>query len=85
MTTFKSHDWIAVFLLAALIIFGTMSFFLTPKFEEGIKVILTAIVDALGMILSFKFGVHVASAQPTAPPGTIAQTTVQTTVQGPQE
>lgn len=62
----KTHDWIALYLLTALLIFGGLSYFITPKDAEGAKFITQALIDALGMVLSFKFGVHVA----TPPAGT---------------
>lgn len=64
----KTHDWIAIYLLIMLTIFGSLSYFLTPKDAEGAKVIVQAVIDALGMVLSFKFGVHVA----TPAPGTVS-------------
>lgn len=69
----KAHDKIIVALLLLLLIFGVLSFFAIPKYEEGAKLIVGAIIESLAMVMAFKFGVHVA----TPPAGTsqIASTT----------
>lgn len=71
---FKTHDYIAFFVLTALVSFGVLSYYVAPKDVEQVKEIVRALVDAMGMILAFKFGVHVA--QP--PPGTTTLTASQT-------
>lgn len=68
----KTHDWIIVYLLTVVMIFGCLSYFVSPKDVEGAKEIIHALIDALGMVLAFKFGVHVATQQAPAP-GTITQ------------
>ena len=67
----KTHDWIALFLLAMLVLFGVLSYFMSPKDAENAKTIVQAVITSLGMIFSFKFGVHVA----TPPPGTSSTST----------
>ncbi len=71
---YKAHEILAFFLLIILCMFGALAFFITPKYEDGAKLIIAALIDGLGMVLAFMFGVHVA----TPPPGTtslVKQTT----------
>lgn len=67
--TLKTHDWIALYVLTALLVFGIVAYFVKPADAESAKDIVHALIDALGMILSFKFGVHVATpSTPQNPP-----------------
>lgn len=83
---FKTHDYIAFFVLAALVIFGIISYYVQPKDLDQVKEIVRALIDALGMILAFKFGVHVQAAQqtvPTPPAGGSIRQTTEASVQSP--
>ncbi len=74
----KTHDKIILWLVISLCAFGILSFFVTPKYADGAKVVIAAVIEALGMVLSFKFGVH----QATLPAGT-TQLTKQETPKSP--
>jgi hypothetical protein len=70
----KTHDWIALYLLLAITLFGVLSYFFSPKDAETAKLVNQALIDSLGMVLAFKFGVHVAT--PPAGSNQITETKV---------
>ncbi len=63
-TKLKTHDLILLVLVAMLFVFGIESYYVTPKDPENAKVIVAAFIAAIGMVLSFKFGIHQAQVQP---------------------
>lgn len=69
----KPYDIALLALVFMLFVFGALAFFVSPKYEKGAEVALAAVVEGIGSILSFKFGVHVA----TPPPGTSQITQTQ--------
>lgn len=70
----KIHEKIALILLTAIICFGLLSYFFTPKDVEGLKDVRHELIEAIGMVLAFLFGVHVA----TPAPGTNSLVQTQT-------
>jgi len=66
-TKLKTHDILLLVLLAMLFVFGVAAYFAAPKDPDNAKVIVAAIIAAIGMVLSFKFGVHQATPPPLPP------------------
>ena len=63
----KTHDILLLVLLVMLFVFGVASYFAAPKDPENAKVIVAALISAIGMVLSFKFGIHQATPPPLPP------------------
>jgi hypothetical protein len=54
-----ASDRIIFALLACLILFGLLAFFVSPAYEKGVWAVVGAIITALSGVLGFKFGVHI--------------------------
>ena len=66
-----ASDRIIYSLLALLLIFGALSFFVQPAYEKGVWLVLGAIVSGLSGLFGFKFGVHIPKPDPAAAPPAI--------------
>lgn len=65
-TKLKTHDIILLVLLGMFFVFGILAFFIEPKAADIAIKVVEGISIAIGMVLSFKFGVHQAQVQPGA-------------------
>lgn len=71
---FKTHDIILFVVFSILLVFGVLSFFVTPKDSDDATLVIKTAAEAVGLILAFKFGIHQAQAQPGT--NTLTQTVV---------
>ena len=60
----KTHDWILLWLVVSLFVLGILTFFFKPLDPEDAKIIIESFIASVAMVLSFKFGVHVATPAP---------------------
>lgn len=67
----KTHDWLLLALIVSLFAFGVLTFFFRPLDPEDAKIIIGSFIASIAMVLSFKFGVHVAT--PPAATTSVAQ------------
>jgi hypothetical protein len=62
-----TSDRLIFALLIMLLIFGALSFFVTPAYEKGVWLIVGALVSGLSGLFGFKFGVHVVKPENNPP------------------
>lgn len=69
-----TSDRLIVLLVATLVLFGVVSFFVPPTYEKGLWKVIETLASALTGLFGFKFGVHI----PKPPDGSVSVTKIET-------
>lgn len=61
--TLKSHDWILLFLMTLVFVYGATAFFVNPKDPETVKAIIALFVLVITNLVTYKATAHQAQVQ----------------------